>query len=217
MASDRLDETLATAKPPRNPYSHAISRLCTAGRKEITPELLAFYTEAWEGDALDPERVDAATRRWVREQKFMASPAEICELVVSMMVEEAARERGPEPEPHWRRSSFRCRECEDTGFVTVWHPAALKAALEFVAGRLDRPGLRRQALKAAARCSCDIGQARGGSARIFDGRMVRVERGDGELGVGTLIEWGRAWRPGNYVPEFGNYGDGEAGEGEWAA
>lgn len=185
-----------------------VSRLCTAFGKPITPELVAEFTDAL-NDIPEPFVADAF-QECIRECEHRPPPSVVRKYAKRLQAEAARETREPED---WRRDTYSCLLCRDTGWVRVWHPEALRTAIEHHDGRTTIERLRRRMYEAVAKCRCQRGQDRPGSAITYDpDAMPIVEPGTTASQLEALVAWAATHRlrttpsdmP-NYVPEFEHF------------
>lgn len=172
------------------------------------------------------DELNIATARLIRESKFMPRPADMWELINAVRVD-----RAPVCEPiveHWRRQSFVCRDCDDTGLRSVWHPRAMQGAVRFVRGEIGDEAFRRSLASCMVKCPCQRGRERRltkprqrftpashngenyepGELTLKPSIMVEVAKTGAVNQVNELLDWARefdARTPANYVAAFDDF------------
>jgi len=184
-----------------NTVTKAYARLCTVYSREANDDQLVEYRRLLSDipEGILQEAVDEL----LSECKWMPTPAEIIKVANRLKAEAS---RGTTEPDHWRQNTYKCPACQDTGLRFVWHPSAMKASIQRVAGRMDERSWRGRLCTCTVRCTCAAGdriaprQSRHGEPTQllqFDGsRMLEVDR---NLRVSERIEqllkWAREWKP----------------------
>ena len=175
-----------------------IDRFCSVFNVDLTDELIDEYTKAV--DDLEPSCIQVATDELIKESTFMPKPAEIRRAAKRIAAESSSKPAEPE---HWRRDTYRCQICRDTGYVTIWHPRAMAAAIAYLANKATEDTFRRNQYPAAAKCTCQRGQDCPGSTRTYNPDSdVKIDQWSHGERVKALLERAKNFKPPNYVPEF---------------
>lgn len=180
--------------------SRMISRFSSVYGREITTGLVSEY-ELVLSDS-PPVLVNAATDELLGTSQWFPKPAEVLSAVKRLQAE--ANPKPAEPE-HWRGTTCRCLTCNDTGWVTCWHPASMVSAILVVRGQVPRDKLR--LADCAAKCPCDLGQRKGGYASTFGPRWIAIDkRKTADEQIGDLLDWA-ANLPGRRVEELDQFNE----------
>lgn len=199
---------MSEPKERRKAIAAIVSRLCTVYSVDVSPDLMRAYVDAL--DDCEHDALDLAADQLVKESEWMPKPAELRRTAKRILAESSRGQAEPED---WRRDTYQCPICRDTGWVRVWHPEALRTAIEHHEGRTTIERLRRRMYEAVAKCTCQRGQARPGSAITYDpDAMPVVQPGTTASQLEALLAWAATHRidttpsdmP-NYVPEFEHF------------
>lgn len=153
----------------------------------------------------EPVFVTAAVDEWIATEKWMATPADIRREATRLSYEASNAKAEP---AHHRRDSFRCPKCQDIGYRTVWHPRAMRAAVEHARGTISESRLRRQLYTCVVSCTCDSGMARRmrtrdhnersknlGQCSYRDDLMIEYDHAAGWTHrLDSLLDWAREYR-----------------------
>lgn len=101
---------------------------------------------------------------------------------------------------------YNCPDCQDKGWITVWHPRAQAAALAYLANHLPEDKFRRNLYEAAAKCRCQAGQDRPGDVATYnpDCHVPITVAGHAER-VKALLEDVQKMKPSNHISEFDDW------------
>ena len=175
-----------------------VARLCTCFNVPASDDLTTSYVRTLEDIA--PAIIEAAGDELLRESTWMPKPAEIRRVAKRIAAESPSQPAEPE---HWQRDAYRCQNCRDTGYVTIWHPRAVAAAIAYLANKATEDTFRRNQYQAAAKCRCQRGQDRPGSAATYNpDSHVKIDHWSHSERVKALLERVKNLKPLNYVPEF---------------
>lgn len=185
----------------RDQLASLVSELCTTYRVDMEIELVDRYTEALTD--IEFELVEMAVAELIKESDWMPKASEIRRAAKRIEAESSDK---PAEEEHWRKDSYDCPTCRDTGYVSIWTPDAMRWALSQAGNRTYATEPKRRLTEAAAKCTCSRGQSRGGSAATYDERLqLRVQPGSVKTKIESLMKWANQWQPANYVSEFESY------------
>ena len=200
-------------------------RLALAFAQKVDDELLSEWVDALDG-ATDDEMNEAASRL-IKTSKFMPRIADFWNQIDLIRVE-----RAPAPDPiseHWRRRTYDCPDCEDTGLRTVWHPKAMSGAVRYVRGKLGERAWRGMICTCTVKCVCNRGKERRlrKQKQRFEAASYQGENYEpGELTynpsimrevdkrlsstqqVEALLDWAKNYqdpKPANYVESFDEF------------
>lgn len=150
---------------------------------------------------IDSALLMAAAKEWLRSETWMPSPAELLKVTQRIKAESAKATAEPE---HWRHHTVRCKECHDTGFISVWMPQAMRSALSHARGEIDDQRLMQSAVGGCVRCECERGQRLAERWPTYrEGTHVRC--GDPWSALDGLKAWAKDYKPSNYVAEFDSF------------
>jgi hypothetical protein len=190
-------------------------RICAALGRKTDPAQLAQWKEVLE-PAKSQSLLGLARKECLSRPNWFPNPGDLLEAYKRI---EAEQPVGPsalaEPE-HWRRATYLCRDCRDTGYRSVYSVQSMEKAVAFVRGNLSGTKLKQQLNPVSACCDCDLGvQAAKNWTRkrrqeeetyaklIFRSPpMIPFDRNDP---VACLLNWAESFRGRNYVPEFENF------------
>lgn len=177
--------------------SRILSRFSSVYGRELSPELIAEW-EIVLGE-YPPALLTEACDELMGESTFFPKPAEILAIVRRLQAEAAKAQA--EPDEHWKRDTYTCHICRDTGYVSVWHPFALQSALCLVRGQISRQSLK--LYECAAKCSCQRGQDRPGKAQTLSNESVIIDRtASFQDQIESLLAWAKSRAFGQRVDEF---------------
>lgn len=152
---------------------------------------------------IDLDLLHVTVSALMEELDWMPRPAAIIRKAKAIEAESSDK---PAEEEHWRKDSYDCPTCRDTGYVSIWTPDAMRWALSQAGKRTYATEPRRCLTEAAAKCTCSRGQSRGGSAATYDERLqLRVQPGSVKTKIESLMKWANQWQPANYVDAFESY------------
>lgn len=195
-------------------------RICKAlGRKPDLDQLAIWKDILAE---VEPALLRMAVTDRLKQENWYPTPGDLLSTAERIEAEAAGPHVPVEPE-HWRRQTVKCHLCQDTGYRTIWSPAAMSVALEVVCGTEDRQAIiRAQGQGTSACCTCELGEARSAGWVRRRGRRLKSDdpnqycfRSPPMIAVEThlsqaeqvelLMEWARDWQPSGYVAEFDRF------------
>ena len=192
------------------------SRTYSKYSKKVDPETAAAWLE--ELDGIDEALLEMAAGPACRESTtWPPTPMAVAEHVKRILAETAPARAEPD---HWRRSTVQCRQCQDTGRVSIWTPKAKRAALDHVRGDIDEVTMRhRLGHPAAPRCTCEAGNKIAPNKRFHgtDAVVLAYDPNRGMVPIGKsptkagqiaeLLDWARSWQPPNYESGFDEWNE----------
>jgi len=185
--------------------------MCSVYSRELNDDQLLEYRRLLSD--ISAGILEESIDELLSECKWMPTPAEIIKVADRLKAEASRGTREPD---HWRKNTYKCLACQDTGLRTIWNPLAIQASIAKMRGRMDELVWRGKLYECVARCTCIAGdkiparQRRRGEPvelpRFNEDRMLEVDR---TLKVSErierLLDWARDWKPSNYVAEFDSF------------
>lgn len=181
----------------------AVSQLATVFSVDMTDDLLEAYYVALSD--IDASLVKVAADELLKEAQFMPRPAELRRAAKRIQAESSDK---PAELEHWRRDRYNCLLCRDTGFVTIWHPKTMQAAIRFRDGRITEEQFARVRYEAVARCSCRIGESKPQQIVQYDeSKDIRITCVSQKSKFDLVTAWAAGYTPPNYVNDFDRFND----------
>lgn len=122
----------------------ALSKISAAFGTSLDEATVVVWREAL-ADA-EPSAIEKAADEWIANERWAPKPADIRK---AALVIAAESNRAPAEPEHYRRDTFTCSVCTDTGLVEVWHPQTIRDI------RANKNRLKYRTV--VVRCTCNTG------------------------------------------------------------
>lgn len=122
----------------------ALSKIAAAFGTQLDEPTVLVWREAL-ADA-EPDAIERAADEWIANERWAPKPADIRK--AALVISSEAHRAPAEPE-HYKRDTFACGVCTDTGLVEVWHPQTIRDI------RAEKQRFKYRTV--VVRCKCNIG------------------------------------------------------------
>ena len=107
-------------------------RICAAKGRKLDLAQLGVWNGIVGGES--PSILRMATDQRLKVEGWWPDAGDLLSTVKRIEAESGSTTKEPE---HWRRHTVKCKQCQDTGYVTIWATNAMSAALAVVRGAED--------------------------------------------------------------------------------